>query len=278
MTAHPDRVAAFLRIDFDDAAVEQPERLGVLREQLVSILRAGIAASNLNVDVVGADALVITELEPHDVIESDKAKVMPFRLLYEAMDEVSQAAQPWPFGDRAEVEVTGGPDADLIGRRGPVVGFEHRGGQKVWAVRLDGAGIHHLAPEHLRETGEIRDASEYLLSAASHGEDWYAVRCVFAVGWPPEVAGRTYEERITLWQSASFDDAIELAEEDAEDYAAEIEDGPSVYLGVAQAYRLPMDPGHGAEVFSLLRTSDLEGAAYVTRFFDTGGEIQNSEH
>jgi hypothetical protein len=44
--------------------------------------------------------------------------------------------------------------------------------------------------------------------------------------------------------------------------------------GLVQAYRLFDEPGHGAEVFSLVRKSGLEPQAYLTGFFDTGQERQ----
>ena len=43
----------------------------------------------------------------------------------------------------------------------------------------------------------------------------------------------TYEERITLWEADSLDDAIALAEEDAQAYAERLN---SEYLQMAQAY------------------------------------------
>jgi len=104
---------------------------------------------------------------------------------------------------------------------------------------------------------------------------WYAVRCVFAVGWPPELAGDTYEERITLWRAASAEEAIARAEAEAVDHAATIQESPSTYLGLAQSFRLFDDLVDGAEVFSLMRTSDLEPAAYLNTFFDTGTERQS---
>jgi hypothetical protein len=105
---------------------------------------------------------------------------------------------------------------------------------------------------------------------------WYAVRCVFAVGYPPEAAGKTYEERITLWQARSFDEAIERAETEANEYAAAIGDSPSRYIGLAQAYQLFDAPADGAEVFSLMRQSELQPDDYLTRFFDTTSERQQS--
>ncbi len=93
--------------------------------------------------------------------------------------------------------------------------------------------------------------------------EWFGVRCVFA---DPE---GTYEERVTLWQAGSFDEAVLLAEAEATDYAADV---GSRFLGFAQAYVMPEPPGHGVEAFSLLRDSDLEPDEYLDRFFDTGDE------
>src|SRR4051794_36162459 len=94
---------------------------------------------------------------------------------------------------------------------------------------------------------------------------WYAVRCIIRIGWPPKFANRAYEERITLWRAHSFDHAIERAEAEAREYAATIDDAPSIYLGLAQAYHLFDEPGDGVEVFSLIRTSDRKPKAYLNR-------------
>ncbi|MGZ6827281.1 MAG: DUF4288 domain-containing protein [Mycobacteriales bacterium] len=102
---------------------------------------------------------------------------------------------------------------------------------------------------------------------------WYAVRCVFRTMWTETAEGVTpdeqlYEERITLWQAGSAEEAIALAEEEAVDYAGDEDE----YLDLAQAFRLYDSPGHGAEVFSLMRTSPLEPDAYLDAHFDTGSE------
>ena len=97
--------------------------------------------------------------------------------------------------------------------------------------------------------------------------DWFGVRCVFH---DPE---GTYEERITLWEADTFDEAGALAEAEAAEYAADVE---STFLGFAQAYVMPEEPGQGAEVFSLLRDSDLDPDSYLDAFFDTGAEREAS--
>ncbi len=104
--------------------------------------------------------------------------------------------------------------------------------------------------------------------------DWYAVRCVFAVGNPHATDGNTYEERITLWRAQSAEQAIERAEVEAAEYAAASDNTPDTFLGLCQSYRLIDVPADGAEVFSLMRGSDLSPPAYLSRFFDSGTERQ----
>jgi hypothetical protein len=102
---------------------------------------------------------------------------------------------------------------------------------------------------------------------------WYSVRCLFQ---SPQDAGFSYEERVTLWIAGSFDQAMELAEAEALRYAADVSDETSrtEYVGPAQSYWVADDPGHGAEVFSVIRDSELAADDYVARFLSTGGEHQ----
>ena len=95
---------------------------------------------------------------------------------------------------------------------------------------------------------------------------WFGVRCIFKRRGKPH-----YEERITLWHADSFETAIERAEAEAIEYQEIIE---SDYLHIAQAYELADGAGDGSEVFSLFRESSLGPEEYVSRFFDTGTEIQ----
>lgn len=96
------------------------------------------------------------------------------------------------------------------------------------------------------------------------GVTWYSVRCILQVD-------DVYEERITLWSAASFDEAIEFAEAEADEYVLALE---GVRLGLSQAFHLFDAPGSGVEIFSLMRTSDLEPDDYLSAHFDTGGERQ----
>jgi hypothetical protein len=96
--------------------------------------------------------------------------------------------------------------------------------------------------------------------------DWYSVRCHFRFD------EASYEERITMWQAAGFDEAIALAEVEARRYAVLI-DGQ--YLEWCDCYHLtsaPMAVEQGFEMYSLVRTSDLDPETYLRTFFFTGGE------
>ena len=101
---------------------------------------------------------------------------------------------------------------------------------------------------------------------------WVAVRCIFRTHFGEQ---QVYEERVTLWHEADMDRAIELAEAEAHRYVQRSgapEDGVLEFVGLAQAYQLDDEPGHGAEVFSMMRASALEPEAYLDAFFDTGSE------
>lgn len=97
---------------------------------------------------------------------------------------------------------------------------------------------------------------------------WYAVRSLFRI---TDEAGSAYEERITLWQAGSSDEALDKAAAEAGEYAEFA--GLTHLTGFAQAYPLPdAPPRDGAEVFSLIRDSELPPRAYLDRFFATGQE------
>ena len=79
-----------------------------------------------------------------------------------------------------------------------------------------------------------------------------------------------YEERITLWEADGFSQAVQLAEADAAEYCEGL---AATELGLAQSYLLSEDLGQGTEVFSLIRTSDLDPEDYLNRHFDVGTEF-----
>jgi hypothetical protein len=104
-------------------------------------------------------------------------------------------------------------------------------------------------------------------------EKSYSVRCFFE--WSAREGMKKkhlYEERITIWKTSDFDQAIELAEKDAKIYAESID---AEYLELAQGFYLFDDiESSGKEIYSLLRESNLKPEKYLDRFFDTGFEHQ----
>jgi hypothetical protein len=102
---------------------------------------------------------------------------------------------------------------------------------------------------------------------------WYAVRCLLGqagtelVGTEP---GWLYEERVTLWDAASEDAAVRLAEADAARYGSDMDVS---YLGFAQVHRVEGDPRSGTELMAVMRASELAPPDYIRRFLATGSEI-----
>ena len=83
-----------------------------------------------------------------------------------------------------------------------------------------------------------------------------------------------FEERVTLWEAATEDEAMSLAEAEAAEYAKAV---GGRCLDLFQSYRLADPPGQGREVFSLIRTSTLPFDEYLDAFFDTGDERQRTD-
>lgn len=99
---------------------------------------------------------------------------------------------------------------------------------------------------------------------------WHAVRTFYR--WPRGSDGlQAYEERVVLFDAQSTKDAIAMAEAEAAEYAEQM---TLEVVGPVQAFQMYDTPASGSEVFSLLRTSDLDPDRYVSRFFDTGSERQ----
>jgi len=108
-------------------------------------------------------------------------------------------------------------------------------------------------------------------------KDWYAARCVFRHGALTGTTRRrhVYEERIVLLQAGSDNEAIKLAEREARDYAGQ--DAGITYLNYVETYHLfEKSIRNGAEVFSLLRSSNRSAARFLSRYYDDGSEHRRS--
>lgn len=98
---------------------------------------------------------------------------------------------------------------------------------------------------------------------------WYSVKCVFVFEGTDSECLYRYEERITVWKAFSFDDAIEIAENEARKYESLT---GAKYAGYSMTFHMYTDPAEGKEVFSIIRDSDLETDEYLDQFYDTGNE------
>ena len=100
---------------------------------------------------------------------------------------------------------------------------------------------------------------------------WYGVRCVFL-----HSPHRYYEERVVVFRAGNFEEALHLAEVDAIEYCEML--GDCKFLGLMQAFKSSSEKlTEGSEVFSLIRSSKLRPKKYLSRYFDSGAEIQNGE-
>ena len=142
----------------------------------------------------------------------------------------------------------------------------HAAGVAEFATYRRAAARQRTSPEWRLPTGAR------IISVSSDKDAcWFAVRCVFASGWPPDRSTPVYEERITLWLATSAEEAIERAEVEAIEYAGAIEESPDTYLGIAQSYRLADTPGRR-------RRSDLVDAEQRPRARRIPGRVLRHRH
>ncbi|GEB55740.1 DUF4288 domain-containing protein [Streptomyces gardneri] len=95
---------------------------------------------------------------------------------------------------------------------------------------------------------------------------WYSARTFYRwLTWE----NRPYEERVVLFRARSLDEAVELAERESAEYAAESD---FEVLDMVQAYRIcegDEEVGAGTEVFSVLHALDLSADEFLDRY-DSG--------
>src|SRR5882724_9356878 len=88
-------------------------------------------------------------------------------------------------------------------------------------------------------------------------EPWYGAKCVFLHVNIASCPGQVYEERVVLVRANDFDEAIRLAEIEANNYAGDDED--CTFTGFMNVFHIyDKKIGDGTEVYSLMRTSDLD--------------------
>jgi hypothetical protein len=106
---------------------------------------------------------------------------------------------------------------------------------------------------------------------AGFDEPWYSARCIFRLLDVSVPAGQTvYEERIILVRAASFDEATDKADAFATKYAHEYN---CEYLRYTDVYHLYEEHvGDGTEVYSLMRTCELDPEGFIRHYFSDGTE------
>lgn len=111
--------------------------------------------------------------------------------------------------------------------------------------------------------------SEHDTTETSLSKKWFGVKTLYSFQGKNLTPGlNCYEERITIWQANSFEDAIEKASKEAQKYA----EGTGIYLGFCQAFEMYTEPKNGAEVYSIMREDERNIEAYIDGMYDTGKE------
>jgi hypothetical protein len=113
----------------------------------------------------------------------------------------------------------------------------------------------------------------------SPSQPWCAVKCLFSHPSGAHAEDHFfYEERITLWQVSSFDEAFALAEAEAAAYARS---NTCTFIRATDSFHLSdREVGHGSEVWSVMRRSGMEPESYAQNAGDTpvgGGRVLEAE-
>jgi Domain of unknown function (DUF4288) len=103
---------------------------------------------------------------------------------------------------------------------------------------------------------------------AGSNKTWFGAKTVYRhPALEREPGASCYEERVVLICASDEDEALELAEAEAAQYA----DGADTrFLGYTNVFRIDDAIGPGAEVFSIMRTMTMSEDEFVTRFYDDG--------
>lgn len=99
-------------------------------------------------------------------------------------------------------------------------------------------------------------------------KSWFGAKCVFAYPSGSLADEQLYEERVILLKAIDFDEAIALAEKEARSYATSC-----IYTGFVNVFQISAhEIVEGTEVYSLMRSSELDSGEYLNYFHDIGTE------
>ena len=102
---------------------------------------------------------------------------------------------------------------------------------------------------------------------------WFGAKTLYR--WPGSYSESdanqfVYEERVVVLRAGNADEAIALAEAEAVRYATDAGEGFE-YLGAVDVYEMFEGIEDGSEVFSLVRTTSHDPAAFLHRYHDPVG-------
>ncbi|WP_066262527.1 DUF4288 domain-containing protein [Hydrogenophaga flava] len=99
--------------------------------------------------------------------------------------------------------------------------------------------------------------------------EWYAVKGLFRWYFKSDGSTDSVEERVLLFLASSFDEALAMAESEAQVYCA---DDPKANFSIESmgwwdAYRVEEEPNSGVEVYSRLSKTNLSVDAFIRRYY-----------
>ncbi|MBP7860299.1 DUF4288 domain-containing protein [bacterium] len=104
---------------------------------------------------------------------------------------------------------------------------------------------------------------------------WFGVKTVYKFdALSNDCPDPVFEERVVLFRAVDFNQAINLAEEEALIYAKE---GNCKFTGFVNAFIIADEPAEKIEVYSLMRTSKLSEQDYLDHYYDSGTELTQKQ-
>ena len=102
-------------------------------------------------------------------------------------------------------------------------------------------------------------------------DDYYAVRCLFSHPTRERIKNQNlYEERITIWEAQTWEEAYKMAELEAKNYAKEAD---AIFIEATDSFKLFDNKfNSGLEVWSTMRDSKVSNAEYISNYINTGKE------
>ena len=104
--------------------------------------------------------------------------------------------------------------------------------------------------------------------------EWYSAKCIFEHDGLAQGAEETvYEERVVLLRANSIDEALDLGEAEAREYADSIGNDSICYVGFISAFRAnETEITDRMEVYAMMRQTELSREAFITHYYADGYE------